>query len=249
MKDDATIALEKFIKLANDATSLEDAASLVSAATGDPNLHVFGELLCAPKVAALDGTKYQSSYDMLRLFAYHSFADYATNKSHYPTLSIAHERKLRRLSVASLANQTSSISYDSIRKCLHVESVRDVENAVLDAIYAGLLRARLDQRAQAVQVLSATGRDVPPRSGIPDMLALLSRWVDSSRETVASIDSVIGSVQGATANAARERSAVDSDVQAARLAILGTSADGDLAAGREISRRYPGSILRSRYDS
>lgn len=248
MKDDATIALEKFIKLADSATNLEDAVSLVAAATGDPNLHVFGELLCAPKVAALNGTEFQSSYDMLRLFAYHSFADYANNKSRYPPLSAAHERKLRRLSVVSLANQTSSISYDSIRKCLHLDSVRDVENAVLDAIYAGLLRVRLDQRAQSVQVLSATGRDVPLHSGIPDMLALLSRWVDSSRETVSSIDTIIGSVQGATTNAARERSAVDHDVQAARLAVLGTSAEGDSAA-REFPRKNSGSILQSRYDS
>lgn len=246
MKNDATIALEKFVKLADTATNLEDAASLVSAATGDPNLHVFGELLSAPKVAALDGTKYQSSYDMLRLFAYHSFADYATNKSRYPALTAAHERKLRRLSVVSLANQTSSISYDSIRKCLHVESVRDVEDAVLDAVYAGLLRARLDQRAQSVLVLSATGRDIPPRSGIPDMLALLSRWVDSSRETVTSIDTIIGSVQGATANAARERAAVDHDIRAARTSILGSSAYGGSSA-RDFPRKNPDSVLQSRY--
>lgn len=250
MKDEASVALERYLKIAEEVESPQDTATLILSATGDPNLHVFGELLDSPKVASLEGTTFQSFIDLLRLFAYNSFGDYAKNKSKYPTITPTHERKLRRLSVVSLANQASSVSYDAIRNCLHVSSIREVEDAVLDAVYAGLLRARLDQRAESVEVLSATGRDVPPQTGIPEMLAVLERWSDSAQSTVArSIDSTVGSIQGASANASRERASVEKDIAAARISVLGVNSDS-----RDISRNFASTgdrskMSRSRMDS
>jgi len=252
MKDEASVALERYLKLAEEVTSPQDTATLILSATGDPNLHVFGELLDSPKVASLEGTTFQSFIDLLRLFAYNSFADYANNKSKYPTITPAHERKLRRLSVVSLANQASSVSYDSIRNCLRVSSVREVEDAVLDAVYAGLLRARLDQRAESVEVLSAAGRDLPPQTGIPEMLTLLERWSDCAQNTVSRIiDTTVGSIQSASANAARERISVEKDIAAVRISVLGPNSD----AAKKSMGDYPSMMgdrskaLRSRMDS
>lgn len=235
MKDEPKAALERYLTLAEEVENVERAAALALNATADPHLYSFGELLASPKLDALKGTKFQSSHDLLRLFAYENFSVYAKNKSAYPPLSPSHERKLKLLSVASLAHQANSVSYDSIRTCLQVTSIREVEDAVLDAIYAGLLRARLDQRTQSVEVLAASGRDVPPGAGIPDMLALLEEWANSAGSVVSSIDAIVGSMQGAAANAARERTAVESEIAAVRTSLFGSSAQG--STGREQSPR------------
>eukprot|EP00171_Calliarthron_tuberculosum_P009540 IDg9540t1 len=216
MKDESALALEKYLSLANSATSPEEAATLCLSATGDPALHVFAELLSAPNVASLVGTPYESSYELLRLFAFQTYAHYAENKSSYPPLSAAHERKLRRLSVITLAGRASTLSYDSLRRCLHVTTVREVEDAVLDAVYAGLLQARLDPRAQAVEVLAAAGRDAPPRTGVADMHVLLSRWAGTARGVVAAIDDTVAAMQSASKDKMLERNVANSAAAAAR---------------------------------
>lgn len=216
MKDEGVQALEKYLSLASSLRTPEEAASLILSATGDPSLHVFAELLTAPNLAALQNTIHHSSFDLLHLFAYQTYSDYADNKSRYPALSPLHERKLRRLSVITLAGRASTLSYDTLRRCLRLSSVRDVEDAVLDAIYAGLLRARLDPRLQTVEVLAAAGRDVPSRAGVADMHALLSNWAGSARDVVAAIDNTVAAMQSKTNDAKRERTAANASVEAAR---------------------------------
>ena len=43
---------------------------------------------------------------------------------------------------------------------LEVSDVRRLEDLLIETIYAGLLRCKLDQRARTVRVLETTGRDV-----------------------------------------------------------------------------------------
>lgn len=205
-----TRALQTYLQAASTADTASAAGAICVNATGDASVHVFGELLKMENIAAIRGTP---QYELLRLFAYGTYAQYAVSPSRYPPLSVWHARKLRRLSVITLANRSNTLTYKALRRTLHVDTVRQVEDAVLDAIYAGLLRARLDQRAQVVHVLAATGRDTADAN---EMHALLSHWALAARGVVDAIDGTMNAMQTATTVAARERASAQCAAIAAR---------------------------------
>lgn len=207
MLDPNADALQKYLAKVGGVSGAS-ASALVVEATADPTLHVFGELLDAPTVAALASTAHASSLALLRLFAYGSYADYQADPGAYPAFSDAHARKLRRLSVVALANKSNMITYADLRANLAVSTVREVEDVVLDAVYAGLLAARLDQRAEVVEVVSAVGRDVDPAAGVGSLREFLDAWSASAEAVVATIDENLGKMQRDKEVAERERTNV-----------------------------------------
>lgn len=185
-------------------------------ATADPGLHVFGELLECPSMTSLSGPPGA----LLRLFAYGTYSDYCKGPGEFPTLSEAHVAKLRRLSVISLACGRNELAYGELRRALGVESVRDVERVVLDCVYAGLLSARMDQRAAKVEIISVSGRDVIAEEMVGDMLRVLRAWAAGAEKLGSDIDAKIRSVNDATAEATRARSAAAAEAEAVQKTVM-----------------------------
>ncbi len=108
-----------------------------------------------------------------------------------PFCLVAAARKLKHLTVVTLAaRHGKELSYDVLKKELDLESLRELEDLVLDAIYQGIIEGKIDQQKQKVYVDFAIGRDV--REG--DLLRvqeMLSNWVARSATLIKAIEDKI----------------------------------------------------------
>jgi len=228
MTASSTEKLIYYLSAARGATA-KTATEICIQATSDPALHVFGELLQSPSIFALQGTAEQKFYDLLRLFAYGTVDDYKQNPDRFPQFTGNHWKKLRMLTLVSLANKNNFLNYSLLMEKLSLTTVREVEDVVLDAIYAGLVRARMDQRAAVVEIMSAAGRDVHTPDGVTEMIGVLRSWVDRSAQLVSAIDDKITFIGTQTKLVADQKAAAAANVERVRKDVLANNsfnADG-----------------------
>ncbi|KAL6862146.1 hypothetical protein ACP4OV_016795 [Aristida adscensionis] len=144
-------------------SSAPQLAALVLEATSHPALFAFSELLTLPALSKLAGTQYASSLDVLRLFAYGTLKDYKSNSASLPALLPDQVRKLKQLSVLSLAESTKVLPYDQLMQELDVSNVRELEDFLInECMYSGIVRGKLDQLRRCFEVQFAAGRDLTP---------------------------------------------------------------------------------------
>lgn len=121
------------------------------------------------------------------MFAYGTYKDYRNHVPPLAPLDAAATRKLKHLTVASLAARHKELRYDVLRAELEIENLRELEDLVLDAIYQGLVEGKIDQQSQKVIVDFAIGRDVRDR----DLLRIqevLASWAARSSVLVRHIE-------------------------------------------------------------
>uniref|UniRef100_A0A0E0DE06 PCI domain-containing protein n=1 Tax=Oryza meridionalis TaxID=40149 RepID=A0A0E0DE06_9ORYZ len=147
------------------SSSAPQLAALVLEATSHPALFAFSELLSLPALSKLTGTQYASSLDVLRLFAYGTLKDYKSNSGNLPALLPDQVRKLKQLSVLTLAESTKVLPYDQLMQELDVSNVRELEDFLInECMYS---------------VQFATGRDLTPDQ-LNNMIDTLSDWLGTS---------------------------------------------------------------------
>ncbi|XP_008813599.1 COP9 signalosome complex subunit 7-like isoform X1 [Phoenix dactylifera] len=154
-------------------------AGLVLEVTSHPSLFAFSEILSVPNLGKLEGTQYSSSLDVLRLFAYGTWSDYKSNAS-LPALSPDQVRKLKQLSVLTLAETNKVLPYNQLMQELDVSNVRELEDFLInECMYAGIVRGKLDQLRRCFEVQFAAGRDLRPEQ-LNNMIQTLANWLDTS---------------------------------------------------------------------
>ena len=167
-------------------------ATLVTQALRSKKIFVFGELLALPQVQKLrQSPETAPVLTALEIFAYGTYSDY-TKTPGLPPMNEAQVLKLRQLTVVSLASRSKSLDYGQIIRETAVSNIREAENLVIACVYDGLLRARLDQRNQKVQVHWCAARDVRP-ARIDEMLVKLAAWCDSADGILKRIDIAVDS--------------------------------------------------------
>jgi len=179
---DESAALQPFCLLAKSAKGAA-CASLIKQVLDHPSIFVFGELLDMPSVKELEGTPFAPQLELLRLFAYGTWNDYKARAAQLPALSEAQVIKLKKLSLVSLAAQSRTIPYAVLMRDLEVNSIRQVEDLLIECLYGGLLYGRLDQQASQLEVTYCTGRDIHP-SEVAAMCETLGAWHKSSIEVM-----------------------------------------------------------------
>jgi COP9 signalosome complex subunit 7 len=179
MESKAMAALEPFVLLSKSATSPRAAADLIVQATSAPSAFVFAELLETPNIQNLaSSADYSKFLELLKIFVWGSYMDYQAKKTDLPDLSEAQTKKLRLLSLISLASSKSpseALTYSNLLTQLGLPSNRDLEALVIEAIYEKLVSGKLDPRRQLIEIYSVAGRDVPP-DGVPQMISTLESW-------------------------------------------------------------------------
>lgn len=166
--------LQQYILLAKNSKG-KACAALIGQALGAPNVMVFGELLDMPNVQQLAGTEEQKMLDLLKIFAYGTFAEYKHNAAKLPPLNPAQTKKLKQLSIVALASQSRLIPYAVLQEQLDISALRDLEDLIIDAIYQGVIHGSLDQKKQQLEVEFAMGRDIKPES-FERMISVLKAW-------------------------------------------------------------------------
>jgi COP9 signalosome complex subunit 7 len=73
--------------------------------------------------------------ELLKIFAYGNVKTYKDRE--FPELTPSQLQKLRHLTIASLANRERSIPYAKLLDALQVTSLRELEDLIIEACYAG----------------------------------------------------------------------------------------------------------------
>lgn len=172
---EATCLLHKVLKAAEagDAATLsavsEQAKLACVTAIKDPGTFKLDELLDFAAVQQLEASN-PLVVALLRIFVHGKLADYtkfvAANGGLLGQLGLDAaecEVKMRLLTLASLANAHEEVPYSVVASDLGIatkggEWMADIEGCVIQAIAAGLIEARLDQRRQVVIITRSTQR-------------------------------------------------------------------------------------------
>lgn len=67
------------------------------------------------------------------------------------------------------------LPYADLLQSLQMPTIRDLEDLIIDAIYLDILRGKLDQNEQQLEVEYTMGRDLEPGK-VEDLLAALKSW-------------------------------------------------------------------------
>lgn len=90
-----------------------------------------------------------------------------------------------------------------------------MQQVVVDAVYAGLVRARINQRDEVIEISSTVGRDVRVEC-IPEMAASLRAWVQRSGALVEEIDEKMAFITNQTVLAAEHKRQAAAEAVAVR---------------------------------
>merc|ERR1712165_230231 len=189
-KQSSNNPLEQFVLLSKGARGVA-AVELVKQCLETPGIYVFGELLDMPNIQEL-ANSHPQYHTLLNIFAYGTISDYRQNRESLPDLTPAMEKKLRHLTIVSLANTNKCISYDTLLKELEMKSLRELEDVIIEVIYADIIHGKLDQQEHQLEVDYAIGRDIRPEA-VNDILNVLSSWCSGCETVLGGIESQITS--------------------------------------------------------
>ena len=170
-------AAQQFLLLAKSVRG-SAAADLVTRVLEHADIFGFDEFLrLDPLVNALK-QDHQAVLATLELFAYGTLADYQADHSRFIPLSALARKKLQLLTLASLAARARVLPYPMLLKQLQIDSVRELEDLVIDGIYAQVIRGKLDQLNHLLYIEYAIARDVNANS-LHRMEEVLDRWCEN----------------------------------------------------------------------
>jgi len=183
-------SLEQFV-ITLSAKNVKTPAAVVpiiKQALSAPSVFVFGELLAMENVKQLQNAEeeHKRHFELLEIFAYGTFADYKAKQDKLPQLSQPQNKKLKQLSIVSLASKHRVIPYEDLLKQLDIPNVRELEDLIIDCIYQGLLEGKLDQQKSQLEVDMAIGRDLRVDE-YENLQSTLSNWCEQSSVLLDSI--------------------------------------------------------------
>uniref|UniRef100_A0A915KDI4 PCI domain-containing protein n=1 Tax=Romanomermis culicivorax TaxID=13658 RepID=A0A915KDI4_ROMCU len=162
MLDQSPHPLERFLILAKSAKGAA-ATNLILQVIDAPNIYFFAELFSSANIAELErNSDYKPYFDLLQIFAYGLYSDYAKNASYFSKIPLNSHMigKLRELTIVSLAKEKKRLPYVQLLKELALSNVRELEDLIIDAIYNNVIVGKLDQKNQTLEIESCAGRDV-----------------------------------------------------------------------------------------
>ena len=129
--------LDSFLILARGQQGLA-LQKLVLDVLENSSVFVFGELLAEPNIQQLQNTPDCAPYyRLLEVFAYGTYSDYVGMQGQLPQLTQNQIKKLRLLTLVSLASCSKVVPYDHIFTSLDLNDIREVEDLIIDSNYKG----------------------------------------------------------------------------------------------------------------
>jgi len=195
------------------------AADLISRALDHAGLYTFGELLEMPNISSLAGTQYDTTLNLLKLFAYGDYQEYKGVAAQLPQLTPAQLMKIRHLSIVSLAAKKKVIPYDILTSYLEINNVRELEDLIIEAIYQKIILGKLDQKTRALEVEFAIGRDIRPGQ-IDEMILVLQNWCQNSEKLLKAIDDKLTTAAKAVQQNRKEKEEFDAESEALKVKVM-----------------------------
>ncbi|CAM9351081.1 unnamed protein product, partial [Heterosigma akashiwo] len=205
--------LEQFCLLAKTQKG-RACVALIHQVLNNPKIFVFGELLAMENLQTLRGTEHEPALKLLELFAYGTYSEYKKLASSLPELSTQQAKKLKQLSIISLAQSSKLVPYSVLQAELGIQSIRDLEDLIIESIYTGLVKGKLNQQEEVLKVKSCISRDVQPGQ-LDQMLEKLNSWKSYTEQMLGSLQECID-----VANDIANKESFQSDSIQARIETL-----------------------------
>jgi translation initiation factor 3 subunit M len=186
------IQLLKCYSAAEASQVVELSRQLVVLSIADPHLFLMDHLLEIPPVTALRGEKI---FELLMIFIKEKMSAfvqfYNANKDFVDGLGIDYSRcvhKMRLLTLASLAVETSQVSFTNLTEELGLQQ-DEVETIVIEAIQLKLIRARINQLSKTLVVMSSVHRTFgqPQWNILHDRLSSLKQHIHAVKTSLSNV--------------------------------------------------------------
>lgn len=151
-------------------------------------------------------------YNTLNLFAYGTFREYVENRDKVLELSPVMAKKLQHLTIVTLAIKSKCIPYSRLLDELHISNVRDLEDLIIEAIYADIIHGKLDQKNSQLEVDYAIGRDIREED-VKDIVGTLQEWCDSCETVLNVIEEQIRSANAEKAKKIKHKEKIEKEVR------------------------------------
>ncbi|KAJ8676207.1 hypothetical protein QAD02_011993 [Eretmocerus hayati] len=227
--------LEQFVLLAKTAKGAA-ALELIKQVVETPGVHVFGELLDMPNIKELENGPHAVYWNTLNLFAYGTYKQYLENKSQVLELNAVQKKKLQHLTIVTLATKSKCIPYSTLLEELDIKNVRDLEDLIIEAVYADIIHGKLDQKNSQLEVdYAGLGRDVRPgeTGGVADTL---SEWGQACSTILDCIEQQVVRANAEKQRATSHKDKVQQDIANIKKTLAAQSGPGgiqeaDMTAG------------------
>jgi len=200
-KPSATNAtIESYMLLANGVRGAA-VVGLIQQVIAANNLYVFGEILDHANVQAAKEDPLGAKYLLLlTIFAFGVYDDYLSAREELPPLDEAATKKLRLLTLASMASKEKLIAYADLQKSLHIDSVRELEDLIIEGASQNVVQGKLDQKNRRFEVEYAMARDIQ-KAEVPYVIKTLEDWYASCDGMLLTLESQVARAnQAKTAN-------------------------------------------------
>merc|ERR1719300_321361 len=138
----------------------------------------------------LENTPHSKYLALLNLFAYGTYKSLAESAGSLPEMTDLMTRKLRLLTVVSLAEQNKLLPYSLLMSELEINTVRELEDLVIEGISAGVVLGKLDQKSSCFEVDFVIGRDIR-KIDIGAIVSVLTAWCDNCDSMLTNIESQV----------------------------------------------------------
>ncbi|KAG5681058.1 hypothetical protein PVAND_010524 [Polypedilum vanderplanki] len=170
---------DQFQKLIKEHSSNKhEIANSITQILENTSLNTFSEFLQIPEIDELKTGEYEKFHNTLYLFAFGTYRQYLENKEKIIPLTPVMDKKLKHLSILTLATQKKTLPYDELMNELDIKNVRHLEDIIIEAIYAELINGKLDQKNRQLEIDYAVARDIKTEN-VEEIAHILSDWLKS----------------------------------------------------------------------
>lgn len=203
-------AVEQFVILAK---TVKGAArtELIKQVLEAPGVYVFGELLDMPNISELASTSERKYFNTLELFAYGTYKDYLANETNLLDLTPAQKKKLQHLTIVTLATKSKCIPYNILLIELDIKNVRDLEDLIIEAIYADIIHGKLDQKNSQLEVDYAIGRDIRAED-INVIVNCLQDWCSACEGVLSCVETQIHRANSEKNRAMQRKAEIENEI-------------------------------------
>lgn len=216
--------LKEICNLASSTSSAVECSALVIKAISHKNIFAFGELLQIPSIIELKNSNHAASFATLELFAYGTFQDYKNTPEIFCSLDTNQIKKLKQLSLITLATSQHQLPYSYLSANLDVADIRELEDIIIEAIYNGLISGRLNQKAQLLIIHEVGSRDVR-FNDIENLINQLQLWKQKCNNLAAACLESTEMFNHAREKSAKEQEAIQNNALSLYKAVKETYAD------------------------
>lgn len=145
------------------------------------------------------------------MFAYGTYKEYVENQDQVLELTPVMRKKLQHLTIVTLAIKSKCIPYARLLEELHISNVRDLEDLIIEAIYADIIHGKLDQKNSQLEVDYAIGRDIREED-VKDIAGTLQEWCDSCETVLTVIEEQIRTANAEKAKKIKHKDKIEKEV-------------------------------------